>query len=67
VVSPACRKPRVGRAYAPDAPLGLFKDTYDLSRAMERESYLEPQMESARGQELYAFWKNAMTAVVRRL
>jgi glycerol kinase len=62
VVRPAVQETTaLGAAYAAGLAVGFFKDIDDLRARWSVDHTWNPQMESARRQELYAFWKKAVT------
>jgi glycerol kinase len=62
VVRPAVQETTaLGAAYAAGLAVGFFKDTADLRGRWSVDHTWKPQMEAARRQELYGFWKKAVT------
>ena len=62
VVRPAVQETTaLGAAYAAGLAVGFFKDTDDLRARWSVDHTWKPQMERARREELYAFWKKAVT------
>jgi glycerol kinase len=51
----------LGAAYAAGLAVGFFQDTDDLRGRWSVDHTWKPQMEPARRQELYGFWKKAVT------
>jgi glycerol kinase len=62
VVRPAVQETTaLGAAYAAGLAVGFFKDTDDLRSRWSVDHTWKPQMEAAQRQELYGFWKKAVT------
>ncbi|MEO8594131.1 MAG: glycerol kinase GlpK [Candidatus Solibacter sp.] len=62
VVRPAVQETTaLGAAYAAGLAVGFFTGLDDLRSRWSVDHTWKPQMESARRQELYAFWKKAVT------
>ncbi len=62
VVRPAVQETTaLGAAYAAGLAVGFFAGFDDLRARWSVDHTWKPQMESARRQELYAFWKKAVT------
>ena len=62
VVRPAVQETTaLGAAYAAGLAVGFFKDIDDLRARWSVDHTWKPQMESARRQEMYGFWKKAVT------
>jgi len=62
VVRPAVRETTaLGAAYAAGLAVGFFQDCDDLRERWSIDQTWRPRMEAARREELYAFWKKAVT------
>ncbi len=62
VVRPAVQETTaLGAAYAAGLAVGFFKDIDDLRARWSVDHTWKPQMDAARRQELYGFWKKAVT------
>ena len=62
VVRPAVQETTaLGAAYAAGLAVGFFQDTADLRSRWSVDRTWKPQMEADRRQELYGFWKKAVT------
>jgi glycerol kinase len=62
VVRPAVQETTaLGAAYAAGLATGFFKDCDDLRGRWSVDQTWKPQMEAAQRQELYGFWKKAVT------
>ncbi len=62
VVRPAVQETTaLGAAYAAGLATGFFKDCDDLRGRWSVDRTWKPQMEAAQRQELYGFWKKAVT------
>src|SRR5436305_4143343 len=62
VVRPAVQETTaLGAAYAAGLAVGFFKDTDDLRERWSVDRTWNPQMDDARREELYGFWKKAVT------
>jgi glycerol kinase len=62
VVRPAVQETTaLGAAYAAGLATGFFKDCDDLRGRWSVDQIWKPQMEAAHRQELYEFWKKAVT------
>jgi glycerol kinase len=62
VVRPAVQETTaLGAAYAAGLAVGFFQDTDDLRQRWSVDHTWKPCMEAARRQELYGFWKKAVT------
>jgi len=62
VVRPAVQETTaLGAAYAAGLATGFFKDCDDLRGRWSVDQTWKPQMEAAHRQELYGFWKKAVT------
>jgi glycerol kinase len=62
VVRPAVQETTaLGAAYAAGLAVGFFQDIDDLRARWSVDHTWKPQMESALRQELYTFWKKAVT------
>jgi glycerol kinase len=62
VVRPAVQETTaLGAAYAAGLAVGFFQDTADLRSRWSVDQTWRPQMDAARRQELYGFWKKAVT------
>ena len=62
VVRPAVQETTaLGAAYAAGLAVGFFQDTDDLRSRWSVDQTWKPQMEPDRRQELYGFWKKAVT------
>jgi glycerol kinase len=62
VVRPAVQETTaLGAAYAAGLATGFFKDCDDLRGRWSVDQTWKPQMEAARRQELYGYWKKAVT------
>ena len=62
VVRPAVQETTaLGAAYAAGLAVGFFTDIDDLRARWSVDRTWKPQMDAARRQELYGFWKKAVT------
>jgi glycerol kinase len=62
VVRPAVQETTaLGAAYAAGLAVGFFQDTDDLRSRWSVDHTWKPQMDADRRQELYGFWKKAVT------
>ena len=62
VVRPAVQETTaLGAAYAAGLAVGFYKDIDDLRARWSVDRTWKPQMDAARRQELYGFWKKAVT------
>lgn len=62
VVRPAVQETTaLGAAYAAGLAVGFFQDVDDLRRRWSVDQTWNPQMDEARREELYGFWKKAVT------
>jgi glycerol kinase len=62
VVRPAVRETTaLGAAYAAGLAVGFFKHCEDLRERWSIDQTWKPQMDGARREELYGFWKKAVT------
>ena len=51
----------LGAAYAAGLAVGFFKDCDDLRERWSVDQTWKPQMDEGRREELYGFWKKAVT------